>query len=144
MTKERADQLGCGVALVGLGLIFALGLSIWPNILLLGAALSLSEVITKGKRWSAIQGALWLAGFWAFFTFNLNFWLIMILVGLGMIFGFSTRSWGHSDDEDDEDSEDIAYSKRKREDTISYRLGDAGELIPTDEYTIDKRKNSRA
>jgi hypothetical protein len=63
------------------------------------------------------------------FTVGFQFWMVLLLAGFSMIFGW----WSDSDDEDED--ADTDYGKRKNAD-INYRLGDDGELIPEeyDEY----------
>lgn len=152
MNEERANQLTGGVALVGFGLLFATGIGFWPNILLVLAAVSVTQALTEGKRWYAAQGALGALAGWAFFAFDQGFWVIMIIVGISMIFGKSIWDNWWDDDEVDKDEEGFGTRRtdliRKRkmdeledDERITYVVGDDGELVPEDEYVSAKRKN---
>ncbi len=99
--EEKASQVGAGVFLLGLGLLFFSGWW-WPGIMFVIAASILAQTMAAGKGWASAKGALWLIGIGLIFglpdligDIASAFWqllpLILIGSGLYMLFGGKCR-----------------------------------------------------
>jgi hypothetical protein len=103
--KQHADQVGGGVFLVGMGLLFFTGFW-WPGIMFVIGASIISSTIAKGKPWQTATGAFAVIGigllFWlpSVFSFNLSTLMPVALIGIGlfMLFGGDSRPNISTDD----------------------------------------------
>lgn len=89
--ESRTDQASGAIFLIGLGLLFVTGWW-WPGMLFVIAASSMARVMSEGQSWKAATGALWMAGLGFVFMFNLNFGVIWIVLGLGMLAAYLMRN----------------------------------------------------
>jgi hypothetical protein len=150
--KTRVDTLSGAAFLIGLGVLFVPGspFHFWPGILLVIGASSLVKALYAEERGEALQGVVWMAGLFAFFTFGFSLGALFLIIGLSMLMGFVFRprmtrpaaARGSSEQEDwyDDDSE---LAKRKNEELVresrqeekakragvGMRLSDDGELL---------------
>ena len=121
VTKERADQIAGGVFLIGLALLFANVINFWPGILFVIGASNIARGMAEGRPWYNISGGVWLLGLGVVFLLNFSWPVILILVGLSMLFGYSVKDeWGRSHRNDDYDADIKARNadKRKNEELI--------------------------
>ncbi len=99
MNKTRADQIAGGVFLVGLGLLFANVISFWPGILFVIGAANIARGMAEGREWYNVSGGVWLIGLGFVFLFNFSWPILLILIGISMLFGYSvTDHWRHQAD----------------------------------------------
>ena len=95
--KQQAGQVGGGVMLIGLGLLFLTGWW-WPGIMFVVAASILARTMVEGKPMSSAIGAFWLIGIGIIFgipgligNISGQLWqlwpIILIALGLFMLFG---------------------------------------------------------
>ncbi len=114
VSKERADQIAGGVFLIGLGLLFTGVVSFWPGILFVMGMSNIARGMAEGRAWYNVSGGLWLIGLGVVFLFNFSWPLILILIGLSMLVGYSFKEkwgWDSCDNESD-------HEKRKNEDKL--------------------------
>lgn len=115
VTKERADQIAGGVFLVGLGLLFTSVIDFWPGILFVIGASNIARGMAEGRAWYNVSGGLWLIGLGLVFLLNFSWPVLLILIGISMLFGYSVkdrRGWESVQIKNNE--------KRKHEDIIIY------------------------
>lgn len=93
MTKQRADQIAGGVFLIGLGLLFTNAISFWPGILFVIGAANIARGMAEGRAWYNIPGGVWMIGLGFLFLFHFSWPVILILVGVSMLLGYSMK--GH-------------------------------------------------
>ncbi|MBI5669635.1 MAG: hypothetical protein HZC41_16655 [Chloroflexi bacterium] len=91
VSKERADQIAGGVFLIGLGLLFTNVLDFWPGILFVIGASNIARGMAEGRPWYNVSGGLWLIGLGLVFLLNFSFPVILILIGLSMLVGYSVK-----------------------------------------------------
>jgi len=124
-SKSYADRISGAVFLIGLGLLFTPLAGIvggfWPGILFVCGASAMARGFAEGLPWYNISGGLWLIGLGLVFLSGFSLPLLLILVGLSMLFGYSFRSTRPSNRLSDEDSFD--------------------EKPKTDDYVEEKRKH---
>ncbi len=86
MTSEkRAEQVGSGVLLIGLALLFMGQIPFWPGILFVIGGSTLASGVVKGSAWSVLNGVAWLFGLGLLFATGLWWPGILILIGVSMI-----------------------------------------------------------
>jgi len=119
--KEYADRVAGGVFLIGLAVLFTPLASIvggwWPGILFVLGASAIARGVAEGQSWYSVSGGIWLIGLGIVFLVGFSLPLLLILLGVTMITGYSLRPGG--------------WTGRK------VKIGDDGELVDDDE----KRKN---
>ena len=93
VSKQRADQIGGGVFLIGLGLLFAGVVSFWPGILLVIGAATIASGIAEGQSWSKVTGGLWMIGIGLIFLVGFSWPLILIIIGASMLFSRGQIAW---------------------------------------------------
>lgn len=91
VSKERADQIAGGVFLIGLGLLFTNVLDFWPGILFVIGASNIARGMAEGRPWYNVSGGLWLIGLGLVFLLNFSLPVILILIGLSMLVGYSVK-----------------------------------------------------
>jgi hypothetical protein len=114
-TKERSDQIGGAVFLIGLGILF-LGniVSFWPGILYVIGASAIARGVAEGRAWYNVSGGLWMIGLGLVFQFGFSLPLLLILVGVGMLFGYNIKGeWW-----DKREGSGLDEEKRKNEDKV--------------------------
>lgn len=93
--KSYADRVSGAVFLIGLGLLFTplggLVGGFWPGILFVLGASSLARGMAEGLPWYNVSGGLWLIGLGLVFLSGFSLPLLLILVGLTMLFGYSFK-----------------------------------------------------
>ncbi len=99
MSKQRADQIAGGVFLIGLGLLFTNVISFWPGILFVIGASNIARGMAEGRPWYNVSGGLWLIGLGIVFLFHFSWPMILILIGLSMLFGYSVKDRRNSYDD---------------------------------------------
>lgn len=92
VNKERAEQIAGGVFIIGLGLLFMTGISFWPGILFVIGASSIARGMAQGENWYNVPGGVWMIGLGLLFLFNFQWPVILILVGVSMLFGWSWQN----------------------------------------------------
>jgi len=85
--KSRLDNAGGAFVLIGLGVIFLLGLGFWPWILFVVAVPTLLSGLSSGKPWDGVQGAVWLVGFGVIALLGIWWPGILILAGISILIG---------------------------------------------------------
>ena len=118
--QENAAQVGGGVFLVGLGMLFLTGWW-WPGVMFVCAASILARTMAEGKPLRRATPAFWLIGIgivfgapWLVGAIASGFWKFfpLILIGLGLFMLFGGRFRPHVGDYDDKpknDDEDDVY-----------------------------------
>jgi hypothetical protein len=95
-SKSYSDRVAGAVLLIGFGLLLTpLGRivgGVWPGLLFVLGASSLSRGLAEGLPWYNVTGGLWLIGLGLVFLFGFSLPLLLILVGATMLFGYSFRS----------------------------------------------------
>lgn len=115
LTKERADQIAGGVFLVGLGLLFTNVLPFWPGILFVIGASTIARGVAQGQTWYTVPGGLGIIAIGLVFMLGFNLPLILILIGVAMLFGFSTKKhWWTGCDDDNEEAPAKRKNREKR------------------------------
>lgn len=84
---SRWENAGGAIVLIGIGLIFLLGIGFWPWILFVVAVPALLGGIARGGLWAGMQGAVWLVGIGVIALFNIWWPGILILIGISMLVG---------------------------------------------------------
>jgi uncharacterized membrane protein len=113
LSKNRADQIAGGVLLIGLGLLFTDVIDFWPGILFVIGATNIARGMAEGRPWYNVSGGVWLIGLGIVFLFDFNWAVILILIGLSMLFGYSVKDHHYRGDEDEKPKND---QKRKHDD----------------------------
>ena len=112
--REHAAQIGGGVFLVGLGLLFLTSWW-WPGIMFVIAASILARTMAEGKPLSSATGAFWLIGIGVLFgvpgfigSIAGTFWKLfpLILIGLGLFMFFGGRYRPRVDNYEDKPKND--------------------------------------
>jgi hypothetical protein len=116
VSKQRADQISGGVFLIGLGLIFFTHVSFWPWILFVIGASSMARGMAEGRAWYSVSGGIWLIGLGIVFLFGFSLPLLLILVGVTMLFGYSYQS--SRKHEDGEDWEKPKHGDKRKNDEL--------------------------
>lgn len=115
--SKRAEQVGGGVFLIGLALLFMGEIAFWPGILYVIGASVLARAVVERSVWSALNGLLWLFGLAFLFTTGLWWPGILILVGLSMVLGTMKMYDKHRrTNEPAREPEMAAFEKRKNDD----------------------------
>ena len=148
--KKRVDTLSGAAFLIGLGVLFVPGspFHFWPGILLVIGASSLVKAFYAEERGEALQGVVWMAGLYAFFTFGFSLGALFLVIGLSMLIGFvfrprAIRVGSGSRNQEDWSDEAPELAKRKNEELVresrqeekakrsgvGMRLSDDGELL---------------
>jgi hypothetical protein len=124
-SKQRADQAAGGVFLIGLGLLFAGVMSFWPGILFVIGAANIARGMAEGRAWYNVSGGLGLIALGVIFLLGFNWPLLLILIGLSMLSGYSFKSdwrWGAVCDDEGEAEEAEPKRKRKNEELDNARV----------------------
>lgn len=118
--KSRSDQIGGAVFLIGLGVLF-LGniVSFWPGILYVIGASAIARGVAEGQAWYNVSGGLWMIGLGLVFQFGFSLPLLLILVGVGMLFGYNIKGeWWDQRHGDDFDEKRKNEDKAKNDDSV--------------------------
>lgn len=94
-SKSNADRVAGGVFLIGLALLFTSVGSIvggfFPGILFVIGASAIARGVAEGQQWYNVSGGLWMIGIGLVFLLGFNLPLLLILIGLTMLFGWSFK-----------------------------------------------------
>ncbi|MFN8565809.1 MAG: hypothetical protein U0703_30185 [Anaerolineae bacterium] len=118
-SKSYADRVSGAVFLIGLGLLFtSLGNVVggfFPGILFVIGASAMARGMAEGQRWYTVSGGLWMIGLGLVFLWGFSLPLLLIILGLTMLFGYSFKSdaFGRKSH-----SDDLFDDKRKNEDLV--------------------------
>jgi hypothetical protein len=119
-SKSYADRVSGAVFLIGLGLLFTplggiVG-GIWPGILFVIGASSIARGMSEGLPWYNVSGGLWMIGLGLVFLLGFSLPLLLILIGLTMLFGYTFKpdAFGGRKAKND----DIYNEKRKHDDLV--------------------------
>src|SRR3954451_11349928 len=95
-SKSYADRIAGAVFLIGFGLLLtplgAIVGGVWPGLLFVLGAASLAQGMQRGLPWYNVTGGLWLIGLGLVFLWGFSLPLLLILLGMTMLFGYSFRS----------------------------------------------------
>lgn len=95
-SKSYADRVSGAVFLIGLGVLFTplgnLVDGIWPGILFVIGASSLARGMAEGLPWYNVSGGLWMIGLGLVFLWGFSLPILLILLGLTMLVGYSFKS----------------------------------------------------
>jgi hypothetical protein len=114
-TRKRADQIGGGVFLIGLAVLFMTG-NFFPGILIVIGLAGLASEAAKGKRWQS-SGALVIVGIGLVFTFGFSLPLLLIIAGIALLMGwkgFEHQNWNCGSDHGGHGGKPKNDFKRKR------------------------------
>lgn len=102
-SKSYADRVSGAVFLIGLGLLFAGVLPFFPGILFVIGASVLARGMAEGQPLSGASGGLWMIGLGFVFLWGFSLPLLLIIIGLTMLFGYSFKSnaFGRKSHDDD-------------------------------------------
>ena len=93
--KSYADRVSGAVFLIGLGLLFtSVGNVVggfFPGILFVIGASVLARGMAEGQPWSNVSGGLWMFGLGVVFLWGFSLPLLLIIIGLTMLFGYSFK-----------------------------------------------------
>lgn len=96
--KSYADRVSGAVFLIGLGLLFtSLGNVVggfFPGILFVIGASALARGMAEGQQWYTVSGGLWMIGLGLVFLWGFSLPLLLIILGLTMLFGYSFKQDG--------------------------------------------------
>lgn len=92
LSKERSDQVGGGVFLIGLALLFMGVLPWWPGIMFVIGASAIAHGVAQGQEWYQVSGGMWMIGLGLVFWFGFSLPLLFILLGLTMLFGWNAKT----------------------------------------------------
>lgn len=110
--KSYADRVSGAVFLIGLGLLFtSLGSVVggfFPGILFVIGASVLARGMAEGQPWQNVSGGLWMIGLGLVFLWGFSLPLLLIIIGLTMLFGYSFKS--------------DAFGRRKTEDVFDEKM----------------------
>jgi hypothetical protein len=111
--RKRAEQIGGGVFLVGLAVLFMTG-DFFPGILIVIGLAALASDTARGKRWQS-SGALGLLGLGLLFSFGFSFPLLLIIIGVALLMGYKGDHWNWQCWGNDGDGKSKNDFKRKRD-----------------------------
>ncbi len=114
-SKSYADRVAGAVFLIGLGLLFTPVANIvggfFPGILFVIGATTIARGVAEGQPWYEVSGGLFMLGLGLFFLFGFSLPLLLIVLGLMMLFGYTGRSGERKSKYDD----DFATEKPKHD-----------------------------
>ena len=94
-SKSYADRVSGAVFLIGLGLLFtSLGNVVggfFPGILFVIGASAMARGMAEGQPWYTVSGGLWMIGLGLVFLWGFSLPLLLIILGLTMLFGWSFK-----------------------------------------------------
>jgi hypothetical protein len=94
-SKSYADRVSGGVFLIGLALLFTPLSGIvggfFPGILFVLGASAMARGVAEGQQWYTVSGGLWLIGIGLVFLLGFSLPLLLIILGLTMLFGYSFK-----------------------------------------------------
>lgn len=93
--KTNADRVSGAVFLIGLGLLFTplsgvVG-GFFPGILFVIGASAIARGVAEGQEWHQVSGGIGIIAVGLFFLLGFNLGLLLILIGLGMLFGYNYK-----------------------------------------------------
>ncbi len=95
-SKSYADRVSGAVFLIGLGLLFTPVSGIvggfFPGILFVIGASAFARGMAEGQKWHSVSGGVAMFGIGLFFLLGFNLPLLLILLGLAMLFGYTSHS----------------------------------------------------
>ncbi len=131
MSSRRSEQVSGGVFLIGLGLMIANVIPVWPGIMFVLGGAAIARGLAEGRGWYALQGGVWLIGIGLLFSVGFSLPLLLIVIGISMLLGTAFRppfmSREKMKNEELAAAEDREVDRDADED--AYELGDDGELI---------------
>ena len=119
-SKSYADRVSGAVFLIGLGLLFtSVGNVVggfFPGILFVIGASVLARGMADGQPLSSASGGLWMIGLGLVFLWGFSLPLLLIIIGLTMLFGYSFKSNAFGRKSHDDDS--MFEQKAKNDDFV--------------------------
>lgn len=120
--KTNADRVSGAVFLIGLGLLFTPLSSIvggfFPGILFVIGASAIAKGVAEGQEWHAVSGGLGMIGLGLFFLLGFNIGLLLILLGLAALFGYSYKPEWFGREPRHEDDDEFISEKRKHDEFV--------------------------
>lgn len=95
-SKSYADRVSGATFLIGLGLLFTpiggiVG-GFFPGILFVIGASAMARGLAEGQAWYNVSGGLFMIGIGLVFLIGFSLPVLLILLGLAMLFGFTFNS----------------------------------------------------
>ncbi len=95
-SKSYEDRVSGAVFLIGLGLLFTpiggiVG-GFFPGILFVIGASAFARGLAEGQEWYNVSGGMAMVGIGLFFLLGFNLPLLLILLGLATLFGYTSHS----------------------------------------------------
>ncbi|MEP7291407.1 MAG: hypothetical protein ABI835_06465 [Chloroflexota bacterium] len=94
-SKSHADHVSGAVFLIGLGVLFTPLAHIvggfFPGILFVIGASAIARGVAEGQEWYNVTGGLGMIGLGLVFLLGFNLPLLLILLGLAMLFGYTFK-----------------------------------------------------
>lgn len=118
--KTNADRVSGAVFLIGLGLLFTplsgvVG-GFFPGILFVIGASAIARGVAEGQEWHQVSGGIGIIAVGLFFLLGFNLGLLLILLGLGMLFGYNYKpEWFGKEPRH---SDEIVSEKRKHDEFV--------------------------
>ncbi len=95
-SKSYEDRVSGAVFLIGLGLLFTpiggiVG-GFFPGILFVIGASAFARGLAEGQEWYNVSGGVVMVGIGLFFLLGFNLPLLLILLGIATLFGYTSHS----------------------------------------------------
>lgn len=95
-SKSYEDRVSGAVFLIGLGLLFTpiggiVG-GFFPGILFVIGASAFARGLAEGQEWYNVSGGMVMVGIGLFFLLGFNLPLLLILLGIATLFGYTSHS----------------------------------------------------
>ncbi len=121
-SKSYADRVSGAVFLIGLGLLFTSVGNIvggfFPGILFVIGASAMARGVAEGQQWYNVSGGVFMIGLGLFFLWGFSLPLLLIVLGLMMLFGYTFKSGALVHDSERKAKNDEFYGEKSKNDTF--------------------------
>jgi hypothetical protein len=127
LSSKRSEQVSGGIFLIGIGLMLANVIPVWPGIMFVLGGAAIARGLAEGRGWYALQGGIWLIGIGLIFTFGFSLPLLLIVIGISMLLGATIKPPFTNDEK--QKNEELGPAEEREPEDDAYEIGDDGELI---------------